>query len=91
VAEIHAVQNEPTEAASFCRKILRIEPWREEVYRRLMEYLAAAGRTHEALRAFEDCRRALRAEIEAEPSAETRQLRDRIAGSREPSAVNHQQ
>jgi len=91
VAEIHAVQNEPGEAASFCRKILRIEPWREEVYRRLMEYLAAAGRTHEALRVFEDCRRALRAEIDAEPSAETRELRDRIAGSREPSAANHHQ
>jgi DNA-binding SARP family transcriptional activator len=43
-----------------------------------MEYLVAAGRPHEALRAYEECRRALRAEVEAEPSAETTRLRDRI-------------
>lgn len=86
VARIHALRNEADEAASFCRKILRIEPWREEVYRRLMDYLVAAGRPNEALRAFEECRRALHAEIEAEPSAETRKLRDQIAQrSYEPS------
>jgi two-component SAPR family response regulator len=78
-ARIHAQIGEPEEAAGFCRKILRVEPWREEVYRRLMSYLAACGRPHEALRAFEDCRRALYAEIEAEPSPETIRLRDSIA------------
>jgi two-component SAPR family response regulator len=78
-AQICAEQGVPDEAAGFCRKILRVEPWREMVYRRLMEYLVAAGRPHEALRAYEDCRRVLQAEIEAEPSAETRELRERIA------------
>jgi two-component SAPR family response regulator len=80
-ARICAAQGLPEEAAGFCRKILRIEPWREEVYRRLMEYLVAAGRPHEALRVFEDCRRALRAEIEAEPSPETSDLRETIAAN----------
>jgi DNA-binding SARP family transcriptional activator len=79
-ARLHAVRGAPEEAASFCRKILRIEPWREEVYRHLMEYLAAAGRPNEALRAYEECRRALQAEVEADPSPETTRLRDRIAG-----------
>jgi two-component SAPR family response regulator len=78
-ARIHALHGAPDEAASFCRKILRVEPWREEVYRRLMEYLAEAGRPHEALRAFEECRRVLRAEVEAEPSPETIRLRDSIS------------
>ncbi|GAC1522305.1 MAG: response regulator [Chloroflexota bacterium] len=86
-AHILARQGDPAEAAGFCRKILRIEPWREEVYRHLMEYLNAAGRAHEALRAFEECRRALHQEIEAEPSHQTIALRDRIAGAREPRAV----
>lgn len=82
-ARIHAEAGSPEQAAIFSRKILRIEPWREEVYRRLMEYLVAAGRPHEALRAYEECRRALRAEVEAEPSAETTRLRDQIlAGHR---------
>jgi two-component SAPR family response regulator len=78
-AVICASQGIPDEAAGFCRKILRIEPWRETVYRRLMEYLVLAGRPYEALRVYEDCRRVLQAEIEAEPSAETRELRERIA------------
>jgi two-component SAPR family response regulator len=85
-AHIHAIRGSPEEAAGFCRKIIRIEPWREEVYRRLMEYLVAAGRPHEALRAFEECRRALLAEVEADPSPETARLRDRIlAGSHQPA------
>lgn len=80
-AEICAGTGLPEEAAGYCRKILRIEPWREEVYRHLMEYLAAAGRPHEALRVYDTCRRTLRAELEAEPSVETTRLRDRIAAS----------
>jgi two-component SAPR family response regulator len=82
-ARIYAQMGEPDEAAGFCRKILRVEPWREEVYRRLMTYLASAGRPQEALRAFEDCRRALYAEIEAEPAPATSRLRDAIARGEE--------
>jgi DNA-binding response OmpR family regulator len=87
-ARLHALRGSPDEAASFCRKILRIEPWREEVYRRLMDYLAAAGRPNEALRAYEECRRVLKAEVEAVPSAETTRLRDEIAGRSEGVAVS---
>ena len=87
-ARIHAARGALDEAASFCRKILRAEPWREEVYRRLMEYLAESGRPHEALRAFEDCRRSLRAEIEADPSPETIRLRDSIAQEVQNRAVS---
>jgi len=89
VARILALRREPAEAAGYCRKILRLEPWREEVYRALMEYLVAAGRPNEALRAFEECRRALQAEVEAAPSPETVRLRDRVASrSIRPSAVS---
>jgi len=78
-AQLHAGRGEPEDAAALCRRILRSESWREEVYRRMMEYLAAAGRSHEALRAFEECRRALRAEMDTNPSHQTIQVRDRIA------------
>jgi DNA-binding response OmpR family regulator len=82
VARISAARGDQDAAASFCRKILRVEPWREEVYRKLMEYLAESGRPNEALRVFEECRRALQAEVEAGPSPETVQLRERIASTR---------
>jgi DNA-binding response OmpR family regulator len=81
-ARIHGRQGESEQAAAFCRKILRIEPWREEVYRRLMVYLVESGRPNEALRAYEECRRALQAEVEAEPSPETTRLRDSILEQR---------
>lgn len=87
-ARIHALRGEPSEASAFCRKILRIEPWREEVYRRLMEYLVAAGRPHEALRAYEECRRALRSEVDAEPSPETTELRNQIASTNRTSVTS---
>ncbi|MGH2447422.1 MAG: response regulator [Chloroflexota bacterium] len=78
VAQLHGDLGNPGQAATYCRKIVRIEPWREQTYRRLMEYLVRAGRPHEALRGFEECRRALLAEVDAEPSEETVRLRNRI-------------
>ncbi|HZU13253.1 MAG TPA: BTAD domain-containing putative transcriptional regulator [Chloroflexota bacterium] len=81
-ARLHAADGQFEEAAGFCRKIVRIEPWREEVYRRLMQYLMEAGRPHEALRVYEECRRALQAEVGAEPSPETAGLRDLIANGK---------
>ena len=78
-AQLHAERGDFGEAAALCRRILRCDPWREEVYRRMMEYLAAAGRSHEALRAFEECRRVLQAEMDTSPSHQTIQVRDRIA------------
>ncbi len=77
-ARIYATLDDPGQAAAFCRKILRTEPWREEVYRHLMTYLAAAGRPREALRAYDECRRTLQADIEAGPAPATTRLRDQI-------------
>jgi DNA-binding SARP family transcriptional activator len=81
LARLYAQQGDVDEAVRACRQILRREPWREEVYRQLMGFLAEAGRPGEALRVFEQCQRALAAE-EVEPSPTTRQLRDRIAVGR---------
>lgn len=78
-AALQADQGRFEDAAAYCRRILRTEPWREEVYRRLMEYLAAVGRGPEALRVYDECSRVLRAEIETEPSPETAAVRDQIA------------
>lgn len=77
-ARIYAELGKPDEAATFCRNILRSEPWREEVYRSLMRYLVDAGRPLEAIRAYDECRRSLQAELDAGPSPETTKLRDQI-------------
>ena len=65
------------------RRLLAIEPWREEAHRGLMVLLARAGQRGAALAQYEICRRALREELGAEPEEETVALYRRLAASRD--------
>jgi SARP family transcriptional regulator, regulator of embCAB operon len=56
------------------REAVRLEPFRESGYRRLMQVLAGRGDRAEAVRAYEDCRRLLKEELDVAPSAETEAL-----------------
>jgi len=78
MASLYEQQGNVGEAVGCCRRILRLEPWREEAARRLMDYLARDGRRGEALRVFGRCRQALESEGVV-PSAATQQLWQRIA------------
>jgi len=78
MASLYEQQGDMGEAVSCCRRILRLEPWREEAARRLMDYLARAGRRGEAVRVFGRCRQALESEGVV-LSAATEQLWQRIA------------
>ncbi len=60
------------------RRILDMEPWLEEVWRALMLCLARLGRRSEALRAYQECVRALQQELDAAPSAETQALYNQL-------------
>ena len=60
-----------SEAVRSAEEAIALEPFRESIYRRLMEAHAAAGNTAEALRAYERCRRFLAEELGAYPSRET--------------------
>jgi len=78
MASLSEQQGHVGEAVGYCRRILRLEPWREEVARRLMDYLARDGRRGEAVRVFGRCCQALESEGVV-PSAATEQLWQRIA------------
>jgi DNA-binding SARP family transcriptional activator len=56
------------------RLVLRQDPCREDVHRLIMRCQARFGRTSEALRQYERCRRALRETLGLEPSAPTQAL-----------------
>lgn len=58
------------EAVRHGEGVIRLEPFRESGYRRLMETHAAAGNPAEALRVYERCRRFLADELGAYPSSE---------------------
>ena len=56
----HAVaQNDIQQAIAFTRRIVEIEPWREDAQRRLMELLAESGQRAAALKQYEICRQVL--------------------------------
>jgi DNA-binding SARP family transcriptional activator len=76
-----AAGREP-ECVEVCRLVLRKDSCREDVHRLIMRCQARVGRTSDALRQYELCRRALRDTLGVEPSAPTqalaRSLRDRV-------------
>ena len=51
----------------FTRRIVEIEPWREDAQRRVMELLAESGQRAAALKQYELCRQVLLEELGVEP------------------------
>lgn len=76
--DLRAGRGEYDAAVELARRMLREDPSRESSYRRLMRYLALAGRRDEALQLYHRAEQLLRAEFGVEPLPETRQLYDRI-------------
>jgi len=60
------------------RRLLNLEPWREEAHRQLMLLLAQDGQRGAALAQFEVCREMLAEELGVEPGRETAVLYERI-------------
>ena len=74
LAVLHAERREATPAIDALRRLVAIEPDREEAHRALMELYALTGRRQQALRQFERVREILERELEIEPEPETDEL-----------------
>lgn len=61
-------------ACACARRLLALDPWREDVVRRLMRMLASTGQRAAALEEYERCRSVLRDELDLEPEPETTEL-----------------
>ena len=85
LADYHVEQGQLTEAMAYARRLLQLEPWREEAHRQLMLLLAQSGQRSAALAQYELCRQALRSELDVEPDAATLELVAQIrAGTLDP-------
>lgn len=62
----------------YARRLLALEPWREETHRHLMRLLLWSGQRSAALAQYETCRRLLAETLGVAPTPETRQLYERI-------------
>jgi len=70
----------------FARKLLEIDPWREEAYRLIIRVLALGGQRSAALAQYKACCRLLEEELGVEPSEETQVLYKTIkTGANPPS------
>jgi DNA-binding SARP family transcriptional activator len=60
------------------RRVLALEPWREEAHRALMRLLVRSGQRGAALAQYETCRRILAEKLGAAPEAETTALYEQL-------------
>lgn len=64
----------------YARRLLALEPWREETHRQVMIMLALSGQRGAMLAQYEACRRILANDLGVEPLAETTALYERLRG-----------
>ena len=66
-----AVASAPEEAIAWAELLLRRDPLREDMHRRLIHLYAESGRRSDALRQYDVCRRHLKEDLGVEPLTET--------------------
>lgn len=74
LAEYRAAEGDLAQAIATMRRLLELEPWREDAHRQLMIWLAQSGQRNTALLQYEVCRRVLADELGVEPEKATREL-----------------
>jgi DNA-binding SARP family transcriptional activator len=83
-------EGRPRDAAGWARRALELMPDDEAALRRLLALLDSAGERPGAVQAYEDFARRMAADLDLEPSAETRALAESIrtrTGRREAASV----
>ena len=65
-------------AISVYERIIRIDPYREEAYQKLMGLHALTGRKNQVITVYETCKKALWDGLEAEPDHRTRAIYQQI-------------
>jgi predicted ATPase/DNA-binding SARP family transcriptional activator len=80
----HGRRGEHKQGLRYTRRLLALEPWREETHRQVMRLLARDGQRSAALAQYETCRRVLAEELGVEPAVETMALYERIRNGASP-------
>jgi DNA-binding SARP family transcriptional activator len=74
LSECYVLSNNPSAAAQLCERVLEKDNCREDIHRRLMVCYSRMGFRDKALRQYKKCEVILKAELEVEPTKQTRQL-----------------
>lgn len=93
LAEFHERRGAVGEAERYARRLLELDPWREEAHRQVMRLCWRAGRRGAALAQYERCLRLLSDELGVAPDAETtalyRQILDAAGAADHPRGYPH--
>ncbi|MBI4213396.1 MAG: PAS domain-containing protein [Chloroflexi bacterium] len=89
VAELWAERGDFRRALSASQRLVEAEPTWEAGWRSLVSLCWRAGQQDRAIRAYEQCRRALLRELDVEPSPETRRLYQSIIDGSQPGRAVH--
>ncbi len=81
-------RNDPKTGIEDARRVLELDPLREETHRLLMQIYAMSGNTVAALRQYEECVRVLDAELGVPPGEDTATLAQTLRDGRWVSSVN---
>jgi non-specific serine/threonine protein kinase len=74
----HEAAHEFSAAIRYARRLLQADPLGEEVYRKLMSLYAQIGDRANVVRVYQTCVGVVKREFDAEPSAATRELFERL-------------
>lgn len=88
LAQYHSARRHLPAALGATRRLLALDPWREEAHRQMMVLLARSGQRTAALAQYETCRQLLAQELGVEPSPRTQAWHDRIIASATTSFHN---
>lgn len=80
-AERSKVDGDTDEAVSFLKRLVALDPLREDAHRQLMKLLHKSGDRAGALRQYQACAEILKQELQVEPDAETQALVANIKGN----------
>jgi len=77
-ADLYEQQENFNESITLLKRVLQLEPWREEIHRHVMRLLASIGDRGAALMQYEACVEALAAELDVPPDPTTVALAEQI-------------
>ena len=83
LSRLYFAQGRYASCATLCQRIVECDPCREDAHRRLMRSYSRQGQLHLAVRQYQICVEALRAELGVDAAGETTDLHERIR-RREP-------
>jgi predicted ATPase/DNA-binding SARP family transcriptional activator len=86
LARLYASREEYKTAIEYCRRWLALDRLNESAHRQLIALYALSGERATAKRQFEECKRILKEELDAEPEEETLQLFRDLQKKRRPGS-----